>query len=159
MRWKNIKKLSYWRWFSILMILAVVSFIVWLLFFSYAECDSWDCFNNHLEECSRAKFVGGERMIFEYTIFRSSSDYCEVNIELLQGELDNQDSLRLEGSKMRCRLPKGVIMIPGSNIDNCNGELKEGLQGLIIEKLYTYIVQNLGRLNLDMVDVPSSLEY
>jgi hypothetical protein len=159
MKWDKIRRLFYWKWFFILIVAAVVSFWIWWLFFSYAECDSWDCFNNHLEKCSRAKFIGGERMIFEYIILGSSADYCKVNIELLQGELNNQDSLRLEGSKMECSLPKGVIMIPESNIGNCNGELKEGLQELIIEKLYTYIVQNLGRLNLEVIDIPQSYRY
>jgi predicted nuclease of restriction endonuclease-like RecB superfamily len=83
----------------------------------------------------------------------------EVDVELLQGELNNQDSLRLEGFKMRCSLPEGVIMIPESDIGNCKGELKEGLQELIIEKLYTYIVQNLGRLNLEVIDIPQSSRY
>ena len=32
--------------------------------------------------------------------------------------------------------------------------LKEGLQDLVISKLHTYLVQNLGKLNLELVDIP-----
>jgi hypothetical protein len=72
---------------------------------------------------------------------------------LLQGELSNQDSVRLEGQEMTCFLPKGVVMIPESDIGRCHGLLKEGLQDLVIEKLHAYLVQNLGQINLEMIDV------
>jgi hypothetical protein len=74
---------------------------------------------------------------------------------LLQGELNNQDSVKLEGNKMECKLPRGVVMIPESDIGNCHGLLKEGLQDLVIQKLHTYLVQNLGRINLELVDIPN----
>jgi len=45
-------------------------------------------------------------------------------------------------------------MIPESNIGKCTGLLKEGLQDLVIKKLHTYLVQNLGKLNLELVDLP-----
>jgi len=127
----------------------------WFLFFSYAECDSWDCFNKNLKDCSKVKFVGGTDMIFGYTIKGVSDEGCEVDVELLQGELNNQDSIKLERQKMTCVLPRGVVMIPESNIGNCHGLLKEGLQDLVIKKLHTYIVQNLGQINLEILEVPS----
>jgi len=93
-------------------------------------------------------------MIFEYIIRGVSDGECEVDLELLRGELNNQDSLKLEGHEMTCYLPKGVLMIPESNIGKCTGLLKEGLQDLVIRKLHTYLVQNLGKLNLELVDIP-----
>ncbi|MCK4997587.1 hypothetical protein KAS08_04745 [Candidatus Pacearchaeota archaeon] len=133
--------------------IVIIVVAVLLLSLGYNECDSWECFNSGLERCSRTKFIGGTKMIFEYTIKGSKGEECEVGVQLLQGELNNKDSLKLEGNKMICMLPKGVVMIPESNIGNCHGLLKEGLQDLIIRKLHTYLVQNLGRLNLEILEV------
>jgi hypothetical protein len=127
--------------------------ILILLFTGYKECDNWECFNSRLKSCSKTKFVGGSKMIFEYTIKGIKSDGCVVGVELLQGELNNQDSIKLEYQEMTCTLPKGVVMIPESDIGNCHGLLKEGLQDLVIKKIHTYLVQNLGRLNLELLDV------
>ncbi|MBT3398287.1 hypothetical protein HOA55_05495 [archaeon] len=150
---KEVKShLFNWKWFILLIAVAVVIWLVWFFFFGFDSCESWECFNDHLEECSKARFIGGSRMIFDYTIYGDSGDSCEVGVELLQGELDNQDSIKMEGHKMKCNLPLGVVMIPESNIGACHGLLKEGLQDLIIEQMHTYIVQNLGRINLDLLD-------
>ena len=144
-----------WKWFVALVILAVLVWGVWVVFFSYGSCETWECFNAKLEGCDKVKFIGGTEMIFEYIIEGSFGDECEIGVELLQGELNNQDSLKLEGHKMTCYLPEGVVMIPESDIGKCTGLLKEGLQYLIIKKLHTYLVQNLGKLNLEMIDIPA----
>tara|TARA_Y100000310_G_scaffold171786_2_gene171961 strand:- start:6245 stop:6718 length:474 start_codon:yes stop_codon:yes gene_type:complete len=133
----------------------LIIFIVWFLFFSFDKCNDWDCFNSHLKSCDRVKFIGGDEMVFEYSIFRDKGDICRVGIILLQGEFSNQDSIKLENKGMVCNLPKGAIMLPESDLLNCHGLLKEGLQELVIEKLHTYIVQNLGRLNLEVLEIPS----
>lgn len=144
-----------WKWLIVFVVLAVIIYVVWFFFFSYSSCGNWDCFNNRLEKCERVKFIGGTDMIFEYSVLRKSGDSCDVRVELLQGELNNQDSLALEKKEMVCSLPKGVIMLPESNIGYCHGLLKEGLQDLIIKELHSTLVQNLGRLNLEVLDVPA----
>ena len=146
---------SFWKWFAIVVIVALLAWGVWAVFFSYAECDNWDCFNNKLKECEKVVFIGESgSMIFEYIIKGVSDDECKVSVELLQGELNNQDSLKLQGHKMICYLPEGVIMIPESNIAKCTGLLKEGLQDAIIKRLHSELVQNLGRINLEVLDTP-----
>ena len=95
-----------------------------------------------------------QEMIFEYSIEGRARDKCEVVVELLQGELNNADSEKLEHQKMICMLPLNVVMDPESDIGACHGELKEGLQDLIIRNLHTYLVQNLGKLNLEMLNSP-----
>src|SRR3989339_744360 len=93
-------------------------------------------------------------MIFRYVIRGERDGDCLVEVELLRGELNNADSMRLEGHTMECRLPFGVVVAPESDISVCHGLLKEGLQDLVIRKLHTYLVQNLGRLNLEMAGLP-----
>ena len=143
-----------WKMGAILILLVVILVVVWFRFFNYGECSDWDCFNENLGRCDRVKFIGGTDMIFEYAIKGASGGECEVELELLVGELNNQDSIKLERQKMTCMLPKNVVMIPESNIGNCHGLLKEGLQDLIIKKLHVYLVQNLGQINLEMIGLP-----
>lgn len=143
------------KWLAVFVVIAVVAYVVWFFFFSYASCSNWDCFNSKLESCDRVKFIGGDDMIFGYSVHGKSGEGCKVGVELLQGELNDQGSIALERKKMTCMLPRGVVMLPESNIGYCTGELKEGLQDLIITELHSTLVQNLGRLNLEMLDVPS----
>jgi hypothetical protein len=149
------KMIFSWKWFGFFIILVLVVWGIWLFIFSYGECRSWECFNSKLENCDRVRFIGGSNMIFEYTVHGVSGGKCRVEVELLQGELNNQDSIKLQGQKMICNLPRRVVMIPESNLGFCHGMLKEGMQDLVIKKLYTYIVQNLGRINLEVMDVPT----
>jgi hypothetical protein len=144
-----------WKWIvGIAFLIAVLLVFVWFWFFRYGECETWECFNENLRRCDRVSFVGGTDMIFEYTIRGSSGGECEVGVELLMGELNNQDSIKLERQKMTCMLPEKVVMIPESNIGRCHGLLKEGLQDLVIKKLHTYLVQNLGKINLELLEAP-----
>ncbi len=148
------KKYFSWKWFIGLVILAVLVWGIWFLFFSYEKCNSWSCFNENLENCKKTKFIGERDIIFEYIIRGESGSMCKVDLQLLQGELDNQESIELEMQKMTCMLPLGVVMIPESDIGNCHGILKEGLQDLVIQKLHTYLVQNVGQINLEVLDAP-----
>lgn len=142
------------KWLLILTALTILVWIIWTMFFSYSKCTDWNCFNEHLENCNKAIFVGGADMIFKYIIEGSSGSKCEVSVQLLQGELNNQDSIKLEMQEMVCMLPEGIVMIPESDIGNCHGLLKEGLQDLVIKKLHSYLVQNLGKINLEALNVP-----
>ncbi|MAH47795.1 hypothetical protein CMI37_18380 [Candidatus Pacearchaeota archaeon] len=151
---KKKDSLKSWKWVLIIAGILVLIYFGWNLFFAYGECDTWVCFNSNLEKCLKTEFIGGEKMIFEYIIRGKRGDICEVDVELLQGDLNNQDSLKLEGYDMECVLPYEAIMIPESDIGNCHGLLKEGLQDLIIRDLHSNIVQNLGRINLEILDPP-----
>jgi hypothetical protein len=51
---------------------------------------------------------------------------------------------------MICSLERGVVIAPESSLDDCAGELKEGLQDLVISRLHKYIVQNIGKINADL---------
>ena len=142
------------RKFITLVIIIGFLWSIWFLFFSYDKCTDKICFEDNLKDCDRARFVSGDDMIFEYVIKGDSGDECEVDVELLQGELNNADSITLEGQTMTCMLPLGAVVSPESDISVCHGLLKEGLQDLVIRKLHTYLVQNLGRLNLEMAGLP-----
>ncbi|MFA4960093.1 MAG: hypothetical protein WC548_00325 [Candidatus Pacearchaeota archaeon] len=152
------KRLSSGFSFLILVVvLVLLGFFLWRAYYSEEKCINWECFNANLEKCDRTKFIGGTEMIFEYTILGNSEKMCRIDVKLLQGELNNQDSIKLEGKSMICELPSGSVAIPEKNIKNCHGILKEGLQELFIIKLHTYIVQNLGKINLETMNIPEEL--
>jgi hypothetical protein len=138
----------------VIVVVFVLLYIGWFLFIGYVVCENRECFDSNLKECIRTKYVGGSSMIYEYLITGKENDLCNVKVTLLQGELNNQNSIRLEGKEMVCSLPFGVVMNPESDMGNCQGPLKEGLQDLIIQKLHSYLVQNLGRINLEVLDLP-----
>jgi hypothetical protein len=48
---------------------------------------------------------------------------------------------------MTCSYPLGIVDYPEKNLDLCTGKLKEGMQKVIIQKLYTHILNNLGKLD------------
>ena len=143
-----------WKWVLAIAVVFVLIYLAWSLFFSYTNCNSWVCFNSRLETCEKTEFIGGGEMIFEYIISGKKGDFCEISVELLQGDLNNQDSIKLEGHLMDCEIPYGAVMTPESDLRLCHGLLKEGLQDLIIRDLHTYLVQNLGRINLEVLDAP-----
>ena len=144
------------NWSKLVVFFVLVGFfwIVWVMFFDYENCRDKACFDSNLRGCDKARFIDGDDMIFRYVIEGKSGGDCEVGVELLQGELNNADSMKLEGQEMVCLLPFGVVVAPESDIGVCHGLLKEGLQDLVIKKLHTYLVQNLGRLNLEMAGLP-----
>jgi hypothetical protein len=130
-------------------ILILVGIWAWASFVYYKNCDTKDCFDNSLLGCSRAQYLNTGNMTFLYSINGKSNGLCVVQVELVQGDLNNQDSLKLEKKEMKCYLPLNTIMIPESDINNCHGLLKEGLQDIFISRLHSYLVQNLGRINLE----------
>ena len=148
--------ISRWRKLLTFVVLIVFFLFIWFLFFDYSDCQSKACFDAKLKVCDKARFIDGDDMIFRYVIEGKKGGECEVEVELLQGELDNEDSIKLERQSMTCMLPLGVVVAPESDIGVCHGLLKEGLQDLVIKKLHTYLVQNLGRLNLEMVGLPEA---
>ena len=54
---------------------------------------------------------------------------------------------------MNCYYPPGTAAYPERDLSMCHGRLKEELQGIIITKLHTYIIDNLGKLDDELSKV------
>jgi len=148
-------KLTGWGYLVLLFVFAfIVLYSVWFLFYSSTSCSDWECFNKNLENCKRTNFIGGSRMILEYNILGYDGNSCVVNVKLLQADIRNRDSEKLQGLDMNCEIPMGAIIIPESDLGNCHGRLKEGWQEIVISRLNNYILQNLGKINIDIIDIP-----
>ncbi len=128
-------------------VILLVAVILSLHLFYFRKCENKTCFNDYLRDCKKAQYTSFSNMTFHYKILGKEDGNCSVNIKMLKGDFNNQDSLKLETKDMTCSLPLGVVMTPESDISLCHGLLKEGLQDLIIQKMHRYIVQNLGKIN------------
>ncbi len=135
---------TYWTWGLGIFILILLIVLVWANFFWYRECSNAQCFADYLKNCRSSKFDKTGAMQFQYRILGIREGQCAVSVKLLQGDLNNEDSRKIEGDSMDCLLPKGMVVVPEAEIAYCHGVLKEGLQDLIISKMHKYIVQNLG---------------
>lgn len=119
---------------------------VYFTFFSVGSCDTVQCFNKALAKCSRVKFANiQEEATWLYAIKGSKGDKCVVDVKTTNLRLE--EAKKIENKDMLCYLPRGMVIPPESELDNCHGLLKEGLQDIIIEKLHVYIVQNIGKIS------------
>ena len=145
-----MEKRRVWQIIIGAVIVILIAALIWFNFFYYRNCENKTCFNDYLRDCKKAKFNSFGNMSFEYTVLGKSAESCNVNVNWLKGDLNNQDSLKLESKSMVCSIPLGAVIQPESDISLCHGILKEGLQDLIIQKLHNYLVQNLGKINSEI---------
>ena len=53
----------------------------------------------------------------------------------------------LEGKDMDCFLKLGLVISPEKSLKDCHGLLKEDIQEMIIQRMHSQIVENLGKIN------------
>ncbi len=134
---------------NLLLILAVLIAFIAVLYFTLSpvRCESFACFQDKMGSCSQATYINEEpEASFLYNIKRKYRDKCEIEVTLLQAKEGELKLRGLEKHSMLCTYPLGVIAYPDKDLSLCHGRLKEDLQGIIIEKLHTYIVNNLGSI-------------
>lgn len=107
-------------------------------------CETIACFQDHMALCTRASFINEEpEASWSYNVKRRVADGCEIEVKLLQakeGELNLRD---FKGHAMTCTYPRGMVAYPDKDMSRCHGRLKEDMQGIVIEKLHRYLVNNL----------------
>jgi len=119
------------------------------LFVIYAEkCETKECFYSHLAYCKSASWNNdAPEATWGYAIKGEAEGKCEVEAKLLLLKKGKVEIERLEGKSMKCLLPLGVTALPGENLEYCTGQLKEEMQDLIIKRMHSYILENLGKIN------------
>lgn len=136
----------------------VISFIIVILiaaiyftfFYSY-KCKDLACFREHQRRCnlisSKTTYINDvEDATWSYYIKGKKGYQCKIEVKLLQIKKGDLSFSKLEGSSMNCYVQAGSTVAPESDLSNCHGDLKEGLQETIINKLHKYIVNNLGEI-------------
>lgn len=137
---------------AVIVIAALV--LVYYLFFFSSECSDKQCFYESLGKCKLTTFIKQDSSnIIEYSILGREENKCRVNVLLLQVKQGGADLEFLEGSSMDCYPDLGVITEPEKNLAICHGILKEQIQEIIIKRMHTQIVENLGKISSETTSV------
>ena len=118
-------------------------------FFVYFKpCNDKACFIDSLRKCKRVAFVkeDAEAAWLYRIISNTENQNCNVEITLLKVKEGDLDSERLQAKKMICITPKTGVDSPEKDVSKCSGLLKEEMQTIIIERLHSYILQNIGEI-------------
>lgn len=141
------------NWIALIAIalITVLGLAVYFTFFFTYTCDDLECFQSHQKKCAKTKFINDEAdTTWQYFIKGDRNAKCVVNVKVLKIKTGGIENERLVGKDMDCYLPLGSAISPESDITRCHGVLKEELQNMIIQKLYSYILENIGEIGEEL---------
>lgn len=128
--------------------LIFLCFAVYTTFYQGEQCVNYSCFQKNMAACTSASYISEEpEASWGYNIVGINGGNCVVKVKLLQAKKGDLEISGLRGYSMDCSYPRGIATYPEKNLDNCHGRLKEELQGVLINKLYAHILQNLGQIS------------
>ena len=129
-------------------IIVLVLILVYFLFLYSKNCKDETCFSDSMKSCSKANYINNaEDASWSYAIKGKKSSECVVEVKLLQAKQGKIELEKIQGLSMDCSLPLGYIGVPQADLSRCHGLLKESLQELMIQKLHSYILANLGKID------------
>jgi len=140
----------------IIALLIIIGIYFWFVY--QYPCPNITCFNSHLKSCSKSTYLNNAPdALWKYEIKGlkniNGEKNCEVKVTLSQLKAGYYGAEKLEGLDMTCYIKKGVVALPNSDIENCRGELKEKMQTLIIEKLHQYVINNIGEIDEEAIQI------
>jgi hypothetical protein len=136
----------------IAVLIIVVAVLALYYTFQPVTCTDIVCYQERMKQCSPATFVNeDDHASWGYRILGTTEQTCEISVTLLNAKEGDVDLRRFEGSSMKCYYDIGVAGYPEKNLAACHGILKEGLQTIVIEKLYKYVVANLKDIRQDLL--------
>ncbi len=129
---------------SIILLLGIIAYIQ----FVYVEkCESFECFRDSMEKCKKAEYRNEQsEAVWGYEIKGEEDNLCKVGVAMLLAKEGDLGLDNLIGYEMDCYYPIGVAVYPEKDLESCHGRLKEELQKIIIDKLHSYIIENLGKV-------------
>lgn len=140
---------------KMLIILLFIILLSNIYFFGYTKsCDTEECFLKAINSCAPVKYDNiVNNNIYVYTIQRSFSNDCKLNVKLERASegTDFDTRYKLEGKSMTCFIPiKDFLIIDFKEVNNflkyCSGQLKEGIYEIIIKNMYSIIISNIGEI-------------
>lgn len=116
------------------------------------ECNQdKSCFQNAVQECKPAQVtVVRNNNAYLYAVGNQLGKNCEVKIKAVRMDAGAPPEFKkLEGTEMSCRIPKEKLAVTNfDEFDNllgyCHGTLKEGFYEIIIQRMYSLVVSQLG---------------
>jgi len=144
-------KKSDWVALAIIGVIILAIIAVYFTFYYSYTCEDIGCFQAHQRKCSRTDYIkDSPDTVWRFFIQGKEDDKCEIDVEVVQIKSGTPTQQRLEGLSMTCLLPLDSIVSPESDIARCHGVLKEEMQNLIIQKLHTYVLDNLGDIGEEL---------
>jgi hypothetical protein len=134
----------------LLIVLVILGFLAaWMTFVYQAECDTFACYQVAMQKCAeKVSYINEEpEATWQYSILGRSGNMCRIEVRLLQARKGELGLGMLTGQDMTCSYGHGVAAYPEKDIAMCRGELRESLQNLVIQKLHTHILENLGQID------------
>jgi len=141
-------------------ILIIIVFLIWLLFFSSKSVtkkncgQDINCFDKMFVSCDKAKLTSiYDNNVYEYVIRGSKGSNCVLYVKLrrvgIGSSVETVDMF--QGKDMTCYIPKDQLKeISFKEIDDlinyCSGGLKEAVYELIINRMYSLIIANMGEI-------------
>jgi hypothetical protein len=147
----DFRKFRYIKEVLAILIIAVAVLALYYTFIPFS-CTDYACFEKKMEQCKNAVYVNEQNEgSWRYEVLGVFSDSCNLQVTLLSAKNTDLGLRDYEGYKMRCSYKLGIAGYPEKNLDACHGPLKEGLQKIVINKLYKYVVSNLGEINEELL--------
>jgi len=113
-------------------------------------CQTDECFEENLVSCKRSSYIADKpETVLEYTIKGPDKGICKIDVELISIKRGSGELSGLEGLKMMCGIPKNTNILPESNLENCHGLLKEGIQEALIQRMHSQLLENIGDISLE----------
>lgn len=140
----------------IIVLLAALAVYLIISFGGKKTCGDLQCFQTSLRTCEKSSFVSEEASSsWLYSISGKSKDNseCVVSVVLLQIKQGTADTETLQGLAMDCSLPIGYVANPQDDLTMCHGILKEQIQDLIIKRMHSYILKNVGQISEELTNV------
>jgi len=134
----------------IILIVAIIAFVAVFFFLIPKQCSDSNCFSQALARCSRMYFIKQDSSAAWYYEIKGSNgkDSCNVVVKLLKMNEGTIDTETLQGDEMTCIVNKADTTAPEENMKECTGILKEKLQEIIIDRMHSYLLQNLGEIKV-----------
>lgn len=127
---------------------ASLSLWAYLSFFHIKECSTFECFQKSMEKCEKIEYINEDlEASWKYEVKGVEGSLCNVKVSLVNAKKGDLSLNEIIGNDMNCYYSKGTSAYPEKDLNKCTGKLKEELQGIIIKKLHSYILQNLGEIN------------
>jgi hypothetical protein len=141
--------MKYWKLIIfVVLALGFIALAVRTSFFNSPRCQTFECFETYMQDCKSAQYLNDDNeSTWRYHILGAQDGACVIEVTLLQSKTGELGIEQLTGYSMECGYPKGVVAYPEKDLGMCHGRLKEEMQGLIIKRLHTYIVDNLGEID------------
>lgn len=141
---------------SVLLAVVLIGLMIsaYFIYFFMHKCTSQECFYSSLVNCKKTSYLNDNAdTTMQYNILGKQDNRCAVKVELLQVKKGSIELAVLENKQMVCSTDLGVITDPEKNLQNCHGTLKEEIQNIIIQRMHSQIVENLGKIGEETTKV------